>query len=188
MTQKKYLTVPNGLSLSRLVFLPLLYVFALKDMRAAFVIGYAILGSTDFFDGQVARIFNQKTDFGKTFDSIADLPFYLSSAYFMARLYSEYLKPNMTLLYIFFGILGLSFIVSAIRCRKPILMHTFILKLCGVLVYFLLILSYFVNTTILVTVILGLYYIGFTEEIMIFIKYGEVDPDSHSLFKIRPKG
>ena len=187
MNRKEYLTVPNGISLSRLVFLPLLYVFALKDMRTAFVIAYAILGSTDYFDGLIARRFNQKTDFGKTLDSIADLPFYLSSAYFMARLHMQYLKPNMILLYIFFGVLALSFIVSAIRCRKPILMHTFILKLCGVLVYFLLIASHFFNTTILVTVILCLYYIGFAEEIIIFLKYGEVDPDSPSLFRIRPK-
>ena len=187
MTRKEYLTVPNGLSLSRLVFLPILYVFALKDMRTAFVIAYAVLGATDYLDGLVARRFNQKTDFGKTLDSIADLPFYLSSAYFMARLHMKYLKPNLTLLYILFGVLALSFIVSSIRCKKPILMHTFILKLCGVLVYFLLITSHFFNTTIFVTVIICLYYLGFAEEIAIFIKYGEVDPDSLSLLKIKQK-
>ena len=97
MIRKEYLTVPNGVSLSRLVFLPLLYVFALKNLPTAFVISYAILGATDYIDGLIARTFNQKTDFGKTLDSIADLPFYLSSAYFMARLHMEYLRPNLVI-------------------------------------------------------------------------------------------
>ena len=47
MTQSKYVTVPNGLSLSRLVLLPLLYVFVVKDMKIAFLGAYIILGSTD---------------------------------------------------------------------------------------------------------------------------------------------
>ncbi len=187
MTQSKYITVPNGLSLSRLVLLPLLYVFVIKNMGIAFLVSYIILGSTDYFDGLTARRLNQKTDFGKMLDSIADIPFYLSSAYFMYKLYWSYLEPNMRLLIGMLALFGSSLIVSAIRCRKPILMHTFILKLCGILVYFLLISSFFLNTTVFVTVILVLYCIGFIEEIVIFIKYGQVDADSPSLFHIREK-
>ena len=187
MTIRGYFTVPNGLSLSRLVLLPLLYLFALQGMEAAFVIGYAVLGATDWFDGLTARWLNQRTEIGKALDSIVDIPFYLSSAYFMARLYPQYLRPNMSLLYVFFAIFGLSFVVSAIRCRKPIMMHTFLLKLNGVLVYLLVILSTFLNTTIFIAVILGIYYLGFAEEILIFLFHGEVDPDSPNIFRVRPK-
>jgi phosphatidylglycerophosphate synthase len=187
MTGQRYFTIPNGLSLSRLILLPLLYVFALRGMELAFVIGYAVLGATDYFDGLAARRLNQRTELGKALDSIVDIPFYLSSAYFMARLHPQYLRPNMVLLYVFFGIFGLSFLVSAIRCRKPIMMHTFLLKLNGLLVYLLVILSTFLDTTIFIAVILGIYYLGFAEEILIFLLHGEVDPDSPTIFRVRPK-
>jgi len=57
---KRYLTVPNFLSASRAVFLPLLFYYILTDRPGLFLIGYIILGSTDFFDGIIARKFNQK--------------------------------------------------------------------------------------------------------------------------------
>lgn len=187
MTRARYLTIPNGLSASRLLLLPLLYVFAIRGTQPAFVITYAVLGATDLLDGLTARWLRQKTDFGKALDSLADLPFYLSSAYFMARLYPQYLRPNLTLLYVFFGILGLSFVISFAKCRRHALMHTFLLKLVAVLVYFLLILSAFLNTTIFVTVILGIYILGFVEVILMFLIYGAVDPDTPHIFKLRKK-
>lgn len=184
MFRKENVTVANIISLSRFVFLPLLYLFIVKDMKLAFLIGYIIIGSTDYFDGLVARHFNQQTEIGKLIDSFADIFFYLSSAYFMYKLYPTYLAPNRIMLIAFFVILASSFIISAIRCKKPMLLHSYILKLCGVLVYLLIIFSYFFNTTYFVSVILGLYYIGFIEEIIIFIKFGAVDPDTTSLYSL----
>lgn len=184
MFKRENITIPNILSLSRVVFLPILFVFAIRDMRLAFLIGFIILGSTDFFDGLIARRFNQKTDLGKSLDSFADIFFYVSSAYFLYRLYPEYLVPNRIMLIAFFILFGLSFVVSAVKCKKPIMMHTFLLKLNGVLVYFLIIVSFFLNTTWVIAGILIIYYVAFVEEIIIFIKYGEVDPDISSLLSL----
>ncbi|OHD16729.1 MAG: hypothetical protein A2Y38_10620, partial [Spirochaetes bacterium GWB1_59_5] len=150
MNATRYATLANGLSLSRVLFLPLLYVLANQGYEVAFVVVYALVGATDFFDGVAARGLRQKTDLGKTLDSIVDIPFYVSSAWFLYRLRPQYILPNMTLLWVFFGLFAASFVVSAIRCHKPIMMHTFLLKLNGVLVYALLIASQFVNTTLLV--------------------------------------
>lgn len=187
MFKKEYITVPNILSISRLILLPILYLLIARDMTTAFLISYIILGSTDFFDGLVARRFNQTSEIGKALDSIADLPFYISSAYFLYRLFPEYLEPNKLLLIIFFGLLFLSFVVSAILCKKPIMMHTTLLRLNGVLVYVLIILSFFFDTTLYISGILIIYFVGFTEEIIIFIKYGEVDPDTPTIFALIDK-
>jgi phosphatidylglycerophosphate synthase len=191
MFKKENLTIPNFLSLSRLVFLPLLFVFIIKDMRLAFLIGYIILGSTDYFDGLIARKFNQKTDLGKTLDSFADIFFYVSSAYFLYKLAPASIAANKIMLIAFFILFGLSFVVSAIWCKKPIMMHTSLLRLNGILVYFLVILAYFsfnpiisIITTIAIAIVLVIYYIGFIEEIIIFIKYGEVDPDTPSILSL----
>ncbi|MFO7636589.1 MAG: CDP-alcohol phosphatidyltransferase family protein [Clostridia bacterium] len=184
MFKKEYMTIPNFLSMSRIVFLPVLFILIWLEMNLAFTIAYAILGSTDLFDGVVARKLHQTSEIGKALDSIADLFFYLSTAYFIYALYPQYMQPNMTFLYVFLGLLVFSFLVSAVRCKKPILMHTFILKLCAVFVYFLVILSYFLDTTGFIAFILFTYYIGFIEEIIIFIRYGEVDPDTPTLFHL----
>jgi hypothetical protein len=100
-------------------------------------------------------------------------------------LLGQYLRPNLVPLYVFFGIWP--FVVSAIRCGKPIMMHTFLLKLNGALVYLLVILSTFLNTTIFITVILAIYYLAFTEEILIFLIHGEVDPDTPTIFRVRAR-
>ncbi|MBN2557509.1 MAG: CDP-alcohol phosphatidyltransferase family protein [Clostridia bacterium] len=187
MAERRYLTVPNFLSVSRAVFLPLLYLFVLNGMETAFLIGYILLGSTDFFDGLIARRFNQKTEIGKALDSIADLFFYISSAYFLSVLYPEYLVPNTVLLVVFFSLLFLSFVVSGILCKKPIMMHTTLLRLGGVLVYAAIIMSYFIDTSWFIALVLINYLVAFSEEILIFIKHGEVDADTTSIFRIIPK-
>lgn len=187
MQKPTFLNVPNALSISRIALLPLLYALALQEKVAAFTLAYALIGSTDWLDGLAARKLNQRTKLGKALDSIADLPFYISSAYFLNRLYPQYIEPNALPLIGFFSLLGLSFAVSAFRCGKPIMMHTFLLKLNGVLVYLCVVGSLFFDTTRLITAILVIYFFGFAEEILIFLRHGEVDPDSPSIFKILPK-
>ena len=182
--KREYINIPNTLSASRGVFLPLLFVFVLMDMKTAFLIGYAILGATDAFDGWIARAFDMKTEIGKKLDSAADVLYYVSSAWFLQRLFPQYLVPNKILLIIFFSLFFLSFLVSGVLLKKPVMMHTFLLKLNGVLVYLVVIASFFFNTTFIISAILLIYLVGFIEEIVIFIKYGDVDPDTPSLFSL----
>ncbi|MFU8793317.1 MAG: CDP-alcohol phosphatidyltransferase family protein [Acholeplasmataceae bacterium] len=180
--KKEYFNIPNLLSSARLIFLPLLFYFVLNDMPIAFLIGFILVGSTDFFDGLIAKKFNMQTSFGKMLDSVADIFFYFSTCWFFFVLYPEYLVPNTVILIVFFAVYLASFIVSIIRLKKPIQMHTSILRYNAVLVYALIILSYFIDTTYLVTLILTVFIVGFLEEIWIFIKFGHVDVDTKSIF------
>lgn len=185
MIKKEYLTIPNFLSLSRIVFLPVLYYLANNEYRLAFLIAYIILASTDFFDGLIARKFNQTSSIGTFMDSIADVPFYISTAYFIYKLHPEILEsPNGLLLIIGLSVVALSFIVSMILFKKPIMMHTSIMRLPSLLVFFLIVFSYFFDTTYFLSIILIIYSLGFLEEIVIFFVYGEVHPDSKSIYHI----
>lgn len=181
----KNVNIPNALSLSRILFLPLLFVFLYNDLRFAFLIAFILLGSTDFFDGLIAKKFNQQTLLGQKLDSIADVFFYLSQAYFLYILYPTYLLPNIILLYIFFALLLFTFIVSTILFKRPVMMHTTLLRTLGVLVYALIILSYFFNTTYFVSFVIIFAYIAYIEELMIFFKHGHVDVDTKSYFSIK---
>jgi len=187
MTLSRYATVPNALSASRIVFLPLLYALALTRQEVPFVIVYALLGATDAFDGYFARKLKQTSEIGKILDAWADLAMYVSTAFFMARLHMDYLRPNLTFLYVFFGLLALSLVVSAIRLKKPVIMHTIVLKVDAVLLYFLMIFSSFFDTTVFVTVVIAGYCLGFVESILIFLLNTSVDPDSPTIFHVRPE-
>jgi phosphatidylglycerophosphate synthase len=187
MTIPRYVNLPNALSASRIVFLPVLYALALTGHEVAFVVAFALLGATDTLDGYFARRLNQTSEIGKILDAWADLAMYVSTAFFMARLHMDYLRPNLTFLYVFFGLLGLSLIVSAIRLGKPVIMHTIVLKVDAVLLYFLMIFSTFFDTTVFVTVVIAGYCLGFVESILIFLLHKSVDPDSPTVFQVRPE-
>lgn len=67
--------LPNLLTLSRIVAVPLVVVLAAfrrpeTDLAAAIV--FAVAGLTDYFDGRIARQRRQLSEFGRMLDPIAD--------------------------------------------------------------------------------------------------------------------
>ena len=73
LTKTDILTIPNGLSLFRILLIPLfvwLYVKAQAFYAAVAVV--ALSGLTDFADGYIARHFNMVSDVGKVLDPVAD--------------------------------------------------------------------------------------------------------------------
>jgi cardiolipin synthase len=70
---RKFLTVPNVITVVRLSLLPVyLWLLFGKDELVAAGWLLAVLGITDYFDGFIARRFNQVSEFGKIIDPVAD--------------------------------------------------------------------------------------------------------------------
>lgn len=70
--KKQILTIPNLLSLLRLMMIPVfawLYLNGYDQWTASVLI---LSGLTDVVDGYIARHFNQVSDFGKALDPVAD--------------------------------------------------------------------------------------------------------------------
>jgi cardiolipin synthase len=176
----KNFNLPNILSSLRVVLLPILYVFALIGMHLEFLIAYIIIGSTDALDGFLARLLNQVTKLGKFLDTVADILFYFSTLFFITYFYPDRIIPNTWLIIVFMIIYLGAFIVSIVKTGKPMQIHTTHLRINATFVYFLVILSYFFDTTFVVTAILISFIIGYIEEIAIFIKFGSVDQDTKS--------
>ncbi len=65
-------TVPNVLSFVRLAVMPLVYVDIVNDRPVRALVVLAVLASTDWIDGYVARRFDQVTRLGKLLDPISD--------------------------------------------------------------------------------------------------------------------
>ena len=70
---KRIITIPNVLSLFRLILIPIIaWLYIKKQDYYMTVIVLGISGLTDVIDGIIARKFNMISDFGKAFDPIAD--------------------------------------------------------------------------------------------------------------------
>jgi len=92
----RILTIPNILSVSRLIFLPLVLFFLFRRSSLAAIVVMLFSWSTDALDGYLARRLNQVSDTGRVLDHlvdkiwvaavlvtlvfISDLPLYLASA------------------------------------------------------------------------------------------------------------
>lgn len=68
----RIITVPNGMSVLRILLAPVFAAFYLNGNLPAAVITLVISGVTDMLDGLIARRFNQITDLGKMLDPFAD--------------------------------------------------------------------------------------------------------------------
>jgi cardiolipin synthase len=66
-------TIPNVLTFVRLLSLPLfVWLLVAEDRRVAAAVYLAVIASTDWFDGWIARRYDQGTRFGKLFDPTVD--------------------------------------------------------------------------------------------------------------------
>jgi len=65
--------IPNALTFLRVLLTFFIFYFILARYNIWYlIIFYSVAALTDFFDGQIARRFNLKTEFGRKFDMIAD--------------------------------------------------------------------------------------------------------------------
>ncbi len=83
-------TIPNILSISRLLLIPAMLIPAYwidddPQARFVFLIMFIIIGLTDKLDGTLARYLNQTTALGAKLDTIADMVFYPLIALWLYR-------------------------------------------------------------------------------------------------------
>ena len=81
--QKKYrdelLTVPNMLSILRLVLVPVFLLLLLANQSGWALLTLVIASATDFLDGYLARKLNQQTRLGQLLDPAADRLYILAT-------------------------------------------------------------------------------------------------------------
>ena len=72
-------TIPNVLTMIRLILVPVFVVLFFKGYKMASLAVFCAASLTDMLDGYLARKLNQITDFGKLFDPLADKLMVLSA-------------------------------------------------------------------------------------------------------------
>jgi len=172
-----FATLPNYLTLLRIVLVPFFVVLLLKHKPLEAFIIFLLAGLTDLLDGLVARIWHQRSVAGLWLDPIADKLLLLSS--FLLLSFSEYASPQTIPWRVFWVVLGrdLLIVIGAVVLflikRKQNFPPTLIGKtstVCQVLTVLAVLffnflnkqaplLSWLYDLTVLATVVSGLQYI-----------------------------
>lgn len=105
--------IPNLLTLFRFLLVPVFMLFILQQSFAARLISlliFILAALTDFLDGMLARRFNQKSEFGKFADPLADK--FLVAAALIAFVQ---LKETLIPFWMVFLILAREFLITGLR-------------------------------------------------------------------------
>ena len=122
----------NFLSLLRILLSPFLLAF--KPLSIPFFIFYLFLGLSDILDGYVARKRGTVSKKGEMFDSISDIVFLFFSALIILPLINIP-RSLFVLIGIVFLLRVMNIIVSLYRYKRVILLHTWLNKTVGFLLF-----------------------------------------------------
>lgn len=179
----KTLTLPNKLSILRILLIPLLWYLALQEQRLAFAILLAITGITDFLDGFLARHLHQVSRFGSLLDSTADNLVSISALFWFWMLEPAFFGTYNLIILGAVALYIASLTYGFIKFKQLITYHLYTNK-AGVLLFYTFFIHsilatpnlafFFLTTTIIV--------LGLLEEIAITYTHDYPENDKLSIF------
>lgn len=131
MINREILTLPNLITLYRLLVFPLILYFAIAGKETLYAVFLVINLVSDALDGFIARRFKMETEIGAKLDSFADNLNYVlvfTGIYFFKM---EDLLPYKVSLIIFIASLLLTVVISLIKFGKFPSFHLYITKIGG---------------------------------------------------------
>ncbi len=126
-------TVPNFISLYRLLSVPVLFYVAYQGNESLFFYWFLFNVFTDALDGFIARKFNMQTTFGAKLDSTADFAMYLLAMYALIRFKWDELEPyKLSFFLLIFYYLFID-LFALFKFREIASLHLISSKVSGVL-------------------------------------------------------
>ncbi|GHU64913.1 hypothetical protein FACS1894123_10350 [Bacteroidia bacterium] len=131
MQQNNIYTVPNFLSLYRLLMFPYILYLSIKGQEQLFSILLTINLITDVLDGLIARCFNMQTELGARLDSIADLGTYIAAITGVFLFKALDFQPYLHSFFVFIFLLCFAHILSLIKFGRLPSLHLYSWKIGG---------------------------------------------------------
>lgn len=132
-------TAANLISLSRLLLLAPLWLFAARGagrLTAALIV---VALFTDFLDGFVARRTTTATHFGAVLDSLADNLLMISATVWLYWLQPEIIHNHPVWVGVYLGALAAVYVVMAVKFRRNVGIHTYASKIGNVVFWLFLV-------------------------------------------------
>jgi phosphatidylglycerophosphate synthase len=128
------ITLPNLLTASRLVTVPLLFVAAVRGSVIWFAALFFWACLSDVLDGRAARWLQQASPLGSLLDSTADAAFYLTAPFAAAILYPWLLQREWVTLALIIASYTLPVLYGFLKYRRLTAYHTIGARLSGSLI------------------------------------------------------
>ena len=131
MKKKEFWTIPNLITLYRLLMVPVILYFAISGREKLFAVFLVINLISDIIDGYIARRFKMESEIGAKLDSFADNFNYVLAiiGFFIFKM--DDLRPHLVSLIIFISMLLLTVIVPLIKFGKFPSFHLYVTKIGG---------------------------------------------------------
>jgi phosphatidylglycerophosphate synthase len=139
------LTVPNVLSIYRLLVFPFIMLTILMERETLYAVLLVISLNTDVWDGWIARRFNQRTAIGARLDSLADIGVYVAALTGITHFKIGLLGQDAWVFYLFvtcYAVVTLSPLIKFGRIQS---FHLYSIKVGGYLQGIFFILLFFVD-------------------------------------------
>ena len=182
-------TIPNMLSISRLILIPAMLIpaYYIQDepqARFVFLIMFIVIGVTDKLDGTLARYLNQTTALGANLDTIADMVFYPLIALWLYRFESGVVGEWWNLVYFLLALYFFKMITGKIKFGYVPAFHTIGAKTFSASLYFFMIAAILdpVLAKSIFPVLCVIGYINQLEETYILLTRDSVDENIRSVF------
>lgn len=182
-------TIPNLISISRLILIPLMLIPAYfindeEQARLFFLILFIAIGVTDKLDGTIARYLNQTTALGAKLDTIADMIFYPLIALWLYRFEKGVVGDWWYLIYLLIILFSFKLIAGKIKFGYIPAFHTIGAKTFSASLYFFMIIS-MLKPDLAESLFPALCIIGYVnqiEETYIMLTRDSVDENIKSVF------
>lgn len=127
--------LPNLITATRLVLLPVLWYLALSGESRWLGVGVAVAAATDVADGVLARWLHSRSELGSRFDSLSDHLLSASVLIWLVILRPEFVARNVVALGLFalFGVFTLA--VGWVRFRRFGDVHLYSTKAASLVAY-----------------------------------------------------
>jgi CDP-diacylglycerol--glycerol-3-phosphate 3-phosphatidyltransferase len=173
--------IPNILSLSRIGFSVILPFIAGNPFL--FLSVYLLAGITDVADGYIARKYVWTSRMGALLDSLADTIFYLILLFILWLRFALVITNNWPWITAVLLVKISSMVISVIRFRKVVFIHTLANKFFGLCGFFVIPLVFFNIPGSIITAFFITTLLPATEEFLILITTEKPDPNKKSIFR-----
>jgi CDP-diacylglycerol--glycerol-3-phosphate 3-phosphatidyltransferase len=126
-------TIPNLLSLYRLLSFPFVLYLAISGNEQLYAIFLVINLITDALDGIIARTFRLQTELGARLDALADVGMYISAITGVFVFKAADFAAHLLSLYVYIGVFAGSVVISLFKFGRFPSLHLYSSKIGGYL-------------------------------------------------------
>ena len=177
--------IPNLITGSRLLAIPVLWLFAFLDRPLVVGVGLFFAWLSDALDGFLARLLDARTAWGSQFDSISDTLMFVSAMVWVAMLRPEFISQHALLLTVWLGIGVAAYGVAWIRFRRLPDVHLLSAKVANFLGFLFgaHLLAFGTYPDWVALVVLGGCILAAFETLLVVVSFREVDDRILTVFQ-----